>query len=164
MKNPPPGNQGLAFQTHALQMTLFGPFHVRTQHCYFRYEPCPYSQKDLKHWICMLFFFLFFFFFLFVEQKDIVDYINENLLCQPGLQKNKTRDGTSFIDTTKSKICIAMYAFFWNMYLYVLSYFLVHAWLKDHTFIYKCLSVCYNFILWSSFSWIYYNHERRSVF
>ena len=103
---------------------------------------------------------LFFFFFLFVEQKDIVDYINENLLCQPGLQKNKTRDGTSFIYTTKSKICIAMYAFFWNMYLYVLSYFLVHAWLKDHTFIYKCLSVCYNFILWSSFSWIYYNHER----
>ena len=26
MKNPPSGNQGLAFQTHALQMTLFGPF------------------------------------------------------------------------------------------------------------------------------------------
>ena len=33
-KNPPPGNQGLAFQTHALQMILFGPFYVRTQHCY----------------------------------------------------------------------------------------------------------------------------------
>ena len=25
-KNPPPGDQGLAFQTHALQMILFGPF------------------------------------------------------------------------------------------------------------------------------------------
>ena len=116
----------------------------------------------------------FFFFFLFVEQKDIVDYVNENLLCQPRLQKNKTHGGTSFIHTTKSKIsfihttkskiCRAMYAFFWYMYLYILSYFLVRAWLKDHTFIYKCLSVCYNFILWSSFSWIYYNHERRSVF
>ena len=33
MKNPPPGDQGLAFQAHALQMTLFGPFHVRIQHC-----------------------------------------------------------------------------------------------------------------------------------
>ena len=33
-KNPPPGDQGLAFQTHALQMILFGPFYVRTQHCY----------------------------------------------------------------------------------------------------------------------------------
>ena len=32
-KNPPPGDQGLAFQTHALQMTLLGPFYVRTQHC-----------------------------------------------------------------------------------------------------------------------------------
>ena len=112
----------------------------------------------------------FFFFFLFVEQKDIVDYVNENLLCQPRLQKNKTHGGTSFIHTTKSKIsfihttkskiCRAMYAFFWYMYLYILSYFLVHAWLKDHTFIYKCLFMCYNFILWSSFSWIYYNHER----
>ena len=114
----------------------------------------------------MLFFFFSFsfFFFLFVEQKDIVDYINENLLFQLRLQKNKTRGGTSFIHTTKSKICRAMYAFFWYMYLYLLSYFLVLAWLKDHTFIYKCLSVCYNFILWSSFSWIYYNHERRSVF
>ena len=114
----------------------------------------------------MLFFFFSFsfFFFLFVEQKDIVDYINENLLCQPRLQKNKTRGRTSFIHTTKSKICRTMYAFFWYMYLYILSYFLVHAWLKDHTLIYKCLSVFYNFILWSSFSWIYYNHERRSVF
>ena len=26
MKNSPPGDQGLAFQTHALQMTLFEPF------------------------------------------------------------------------------------------------------------------------------------------
>ena len=25
-KNPPPDDQGLAFQTHALQMILFGPF------------------------------------------------------------------------------------------------------------------------------------------
>ena len=25
-ENPPPGDQGLAFQTHALQMILFGPF------------------------------------------------------------------------------------------------------------------------------------------
>ena len=28
-KNPPPIDQGLAFQTHALQMTLFGPSRVR---------------------------------------------------------------------------------------------------------------------------------------
>ena len=34
MKNPPPIDQGLAFQTHALQMILLGPFYVRTQHCY----------------------------------------------------------------------------------------------------------------------------------
>ena len=34
MKNPPFGDQGLAFQTHALQMRLFGPFYVRTQYCY----------------------------------------------------------------------------------------------------------------------------------
>ena len=33
-KNPPPSDQGLAFQTHALQMILFGPFYVRTQRCY----------------------------------------------------------------------------------------------------------------------------------
>ena len=32
-KNPPPGDQGLAFQTHALQMILSGPFYVRTQYC-----------------------------------------------------------------------------------------------------------------------------------
>ena len=34
MKNPPPIDQGLAFQTHALQMILLGPFYVRTRHCY----------------------------------------------------------------------------------------------------------------------------------
>ena len=34
MKNPPPCDQGLTFQTHALQMILFGPFYVRTQHYY----------------------------------------------------------------------------------------------------------------------------------
>ena len=33
-ENPPPGNQDLAFQAHALQMILFGPFYVRTQHGY----------------------------------------------------------------------------------------------------------------------------------
>ena len=33
-KNPPPSDQGLAFQTHALQMMLFGSFYVRTQHRY----------------------------------------------------------------------------------------------------------------------------------
>ena len=33
-KNPPLGDQGLAFQTHALQMILFGPFYVRTQYSY----------------------------------------------------------------------------------------------------------------------------------
>ena len=33
-ENPPPGDQGLAFQAHALQMILFGPFYVRTQHYY----------------------------------------------------------------------------------------------------------------------------------
>ena len=34
MKNPPLNDQGLAFQTPALQMILLGPFCVRTQHCY----------------------------------------------------------------------------------------------------------------------------------
>ena len=34
MKNPSPIDQGLAFQTHALQMILLGPFYVRTRHCY----------------------------------------------------------------------------------------------------------------------------------
>ena len=29
-ENSPSGDQGLAFQAHALQMTLFGPLHVRT--------------------------------------------------------------------------------------------------------------------------------------
>ena len=29
---PPSGDQNLAFQTHALQMILFGPFYVRTQY------------------------------------------------------------------------------------------------------------------------------------
>ena len=29
---PSSGDQGLAFQTHALQMILFGPFYVRTQY------------------------------------------------------------------------------------------------------------------------------------
>ena len=29
---PPSGDQGLAFQTHALQMILFGPLYVRTQY------------------------------------------------------------------------------------------------------------------------------------
>ena len=29
---PPTSDQGLAFQTHALQMILFGPFYVRTQY------------------------------------------------------------------------------------------------------------------------------------
>ena len=33
-EKPPPGDQGLAFQTHALQMILFGPFYKRAQHCY----------------------------------------------------------------------------------------------------------------------------------
>ena len=33
-KNPPPVDQGLAFQTHALQMILLGHFHVRIRHCY----------------------------------------------------------------------------------------------------------------------------------
>ena len=38
MKNPPPGDKGLAFQTHALQMILFGPFYVRPQTVTVRYE------------------------------------------------------------------------------------------------------------------------------
>ena len=38
MKNPPSGDQGLAFQTHALQMILFGPFYVRPQTVTVRYE------------------------------------------------------------------------------------------------------------------------------
>ena len=29
-ENSPSGDQGLTFQAHALQMTLFGPLHVRT--------------------------------------------------------------------------------------------------------------------------------------
>ena len=29
---PPSGDQGLTFQTHALQMILFGPFYVQTQY------------------------------------------------------------------------------------------------------------------------------------
>ena len=29
---PPSSDQGLAFQTHALQMKLFGPFYMRTQY------------------------------------------------------------------------------------------------------------------------------------
>ena len=33
-KNPLPVDQGLAFQTHALQMILLGPFHVRIRHRY----------------------------------------------------------------------------------------------------------------------------------
>ena len=33
-KNPSPVDQGLAFQTRALQMILLGPFHVRIRHCY----------------------------------------------------------------------------------------------------------------------------------
>ena len=33
-ENPLPGDQGLTFHIHALQMILFGPFYVRTQHCY----------------------------------------------------------------------------------------------------------------------------------
>ena len=37
-ENPPSGDQGLAFQTHALQMILFGPFYVRTQTVTVRYE------------------------------------------------------------------------------------------------------------------------------
>ena len=31
-EKPLSGDQGLAFQTHALQMILFGPFYVRTQY------------------------------------------------------------------------------------------------------------------------------------
>ena len=38
MKDPPSGDQGLAFQTHALQMILFGPFYVRPQTVTVRYE------------------------------------------------------------------------------------------------------------------------------
>ena len=37
-ENPPPGDQGLAFQTHALHMILFGPFYVWTQTVTVRYE------------------------------------------------------------------------------------------------------------------------------
>ena len=33
-KNPSPIDQGLAFQTHVLQMILLGPFYVRTRRCY----------------------------------------------------------------------------------------------------------------------------------
>ena len=32
-ENSPSGDQGLAFQTHALQMILYGPFYVRIQPC-----------------------------------------------------------------------------------------------------------------------------------
>ena len=32
-ENSPSGDQGLTFQTHALQMILYGPFYVRIQSC-----------------------------------------------------------------------------------------------------------------------------------
>ena len=31
---PPSGDQGLAFQIHALQIILFGPFYMQIQHYY----------------------------------------------------------------------------------------------------------------------------------
>ena len=37
-KNPLSGDWDLAFQTHALQMILFGPFYVRPQTVTVRYE------------------------------------------------------------------------------------------------------------------------------
>ena len=49
-KNPPPVDQGLAFQTHALQMILLGHFHVRTRHRYtvtVRLESCPYNKYNI---------------------------------------------------------------------------------------------------------------------
>ena len=52
-ENPPPGDQGLAFQTHALQMILFGPFYVRPQTVTVRYEIVSlqiYYKSDLKHY------------------------------------------------------------------------------------------------------------------
>ena len=45
MKNPPSGDQGLAFQTHALQMTLFGPFYVWPQTVTVRYEIVSLQKK-----------------------------------------------------------------------------------------------------------------------
>ena len=49
MKNPPSGDQGLAFQTHALQMILFGPFTCDPKLLRFVTKSCPYSSfKELS--------------------------------------------------------------------------------------------------------------------
>ena len=50
-KNPPPVDQGLAFQTHALQMILLGPFHVRIRH---RYGPPRIVSLQLQWIICII--------------------------------------------------------------------------------------------------------------
>ena len=47
-ENPPPGDQGLSFQTHALQIILFGPFYVRPQTVTVRYEIESLQQVYLK--------------------------------------------------------------------------------------------------------------------
>ena len=45
-KNPLPSEQGLAFQTHALQMILFGPFTCEPNTVAVRYESCPYNNNN----------------------------------------------------------------------------------------------------------------------
>ena len=42
-ENPPPGDQGLAFQTHALQMILSGPFTCEPNTATVRHESSPYT-------------------------------------------------------------------------------------------------------------------------
>ena len=45
---PPFDDQGLAFQTHALQMILFGPFHVRTQYHFWVVTNCVLTVYIIK--------------------------------------------------------------------------------------------------------------------
>ena len=44
-KNPPPSDQGLTFQTHALQMILFGPFTCEPNTVKVRCKSRPYNWR-----------------------------------------------------------------------------------------------------------------------
>jgi len=51
-KNPPSGDWDLVFQIHALQMILFGPFYIRTQHSYgsLRIVSLQYLLEQVDSW------------------------------------------------------------------------------------------------------------------
>ena len=92
-KNPPPVDQGLAFQTHALQMILLGPFYGRTR----RYYGPPrivtlqkqldrnlkLGSKQVKVFYTIWAFnfhnsyLLLYQFFFFFEKQDFHDYLNQ---------------------------------------------------------------------------------------